>query len=76
MDTATVTKEGDLQTVRLPKGIHLSSTTVYVRQAGDSVVLEPVRSATWPPGFFDAIRIDDSAFERPDQGHLPPVRQI
>jgi hypothetical protein len=27
---------------------------------------------TWPPGFFDAIRIDDPAFQRPDQGELPP----
>lgn len=27
----------------------------------------------WPPGFFEAIRIDDPTFTRPEQGHLPPV---
>lgn len=76
METAIVTREGDRQTVRLPKGIQLPATTVYVRQAGDSVILEPARPTTWPTGFFDAIRIDDPAFERPEQGHLPPAKQI
>jgi virulence-associated protein VagC len=76
METATVTKDGDRQTVRLPKGIHLSANTVYVRQDGDSVVLEPVRASAWPAGFFDSILIDDPAFERPPQGHLPPVKPI
>lgn len=76
MDTAIVTEEGDHQTVRLPKGIHLSTPTVLVRQEGSSVVLEPAKATTWSAGFFDSIRIDDPAFERPQQAPLPPVKEL
>jgi virulence-associated protein VagC len=75
METATVTLEGDRQTVRLPKSVHLPST-VFVRQDGDAVVLEPAKAKSWPAGFFDSIRITDPAFERPEQGQLPPVRNL
>ena len=75
METATVTVEGDRQTVRLPKSVHLPAT-VFVRQDGESVVLEPARPRTWPEGFFDSIRITDPAFERPEQGQLPPVKYL
>jgi hypothetical protein len=27
----------------------------------------------WPPGFFEAIQIDDPAFTRPEQGQMPPA---
>jgi len=74
MDTAIVIKDGDHQTVRLPKGVHLPTPTVLVRQEGTSVVLEPAGATTWPVGFFDSIRIDDPAFERPEQAPLPPVK--
>ena len=33
--------------------------------------IENSRSLSWPPGFFDAIRIDDPAFVRPEQGTVP-----
>lgn len=75
METATVTLEGDRQTVRLPKGVHLPPT-VFVRQDGDAVVLEPAKSRTWPDGFFDSIHVTDPAFERPEQGQLPPVKDL
>jgi antitoxin VapB len=75
METATVTVEGDRQTVRLPKSVHLPST-VFVRQDGDAVVLEPAKPKSWPEGFFDSIRITDPAFERPEQGQLPPVKNL
>ncbi|MEW6158830.1 MAG: hypothetical protein AB1813_15510 [Verrucomicrobiota bacterium] len=75
METATVTVEGDRQTVRLPKSVHLPST-VFVRQDGDAVVLEPARPKVWPEGFFDSIHVTDSAFERPQQGQLPPVKNM
>ena len=75
METATVIVEGDRQTVRLPKSIHLPPT-VFVRQEGDAVVLEPVRPKAWPEGFFDAIHISDPAFERPEQGQLPPMKDL
>jgi virulence-associated protein VagC len=75
METATVTVEGDRQTVRLPKSVHLPST-VFVRQAGDAVVLEPAKPKTWPDGFFESIHVTDPAFERPEQGQLPPVKNL
>ena len=75
METVTVTVEGDRQTVRLPKSVHLPST-VFVRQEGDAVVLEPARPKTWPEGFSASIHVTDPAFERPEQGHLPPVKSL
>ena len=75
METATVIFEGDWQTVRLPKSVHLPAT-VFVRQDGDAVVLEPAKAKTWPRGFFDSIHVTDPAFERPEQGQLPPVKSL
>lgn len=75
METATVTSEGDFQTVRLPKSVHLP-TKVFVGQDGDSVVLEPAKPKTWAKGFFESIHVTDPAFERPEQGQLPPVKQL
>ena len=45
-----------------------------MRQDGDAVVLEPARPKSWPEGFFDTIHITDPAFERSDQGQLPPAK--
>jgi virulence-associated protein VagC len=75
METATVISEGEFQTVRLPKGIHLPKT-VFVRQDGESVVLEPAKPKTWAKDFFESIHITDPSFERPEQGQLPPVKQF
>jgi virulence-associated protein VagC len=75
METATVILEGDCQTVRLPKSVHLPAT-VFVRQDGDTVVLEPATPKTWPEGFFDSIHVTDPAFERPAQRQLPPVKTL
>jgi len=76
METATVIHEGEFQTVRLPKGFHLSATTVSVRHEGEAIVLEPLKANAWPEGFFDSIHINDPAFSRPDQGQLPPVKPL
>ena len=76
METATVTQEGECQTVRLPKGFHISTPTVSVRHEGEAIVLEPLRPKTWPVGFFDSIHITDPAFTRPDQGQLPSVKPL
>jgi virulence-associated protein VagC len=75
METATVILEGDCQTVRLPKSVHLP-TNVFVRQDGESVVLEPAKPKTWANGFFESIHVTDPAFERPEQGQLPQVKQL
>jgi antitoxin VapB len=76
METATVTCEGDRQTVRLPKGFNLPTSTVVVRYEGDAIVLEPLRPKSWPEGFFQSIHITDPAFERPEQGQLPPIESL
>ncbi len=39
-------------------------------------VEEPVRPKAWPEGFFDSIHISDPAFERPEQGQLPPMKDL
>ncbi|MBM3290231.1 MAG: hypothetical protein FJY92_08780 [Candidatus Hydrogenedentes bacterium] len=72
METATVISENGCQTVRLPSSVHLPAEMVRVRQEGDTVVLDPIKSDSWPDGFFESIRIDDPAFVRPEQGQLPP----
>lgn len=74
METATIIQEGECQTIRLPKGFHVSTATVTVRQEGEAIVLEPLKPNAWPKGFFDSIHITDSAFAQPDQGQLPPVK--
>jgi len=76
METATVTHEGECQTIRLPKGFHISTPTVGVRHEGETIVLEPMRPKTWPDGFFGSIHITDPAFSRPAQGQLPPVKPL
>jgi len=76
MATATVITEGETQTVRLPKGYHLPTPTVHVRQEGNGIVLEPTRPNTWPDGFFEEIHITDPDFRRPAQGSLPAIRTL
>ena len=76
METAIVTRDGECQTVRLPKGYHLSTATVTVRHEGEAIVLEPMKPKDWPPDFFDSIHISDPAFARPDQGQSPPVKSL
>jgi hypothetical protein len=49
---------------------------VFVRQDGESVVLEPAKPKTWSKGFFESIHVTDPAFERPEQGQLPPVKNL
>lgn len=59
--------------VRLPEEFHLEGDTVSIRRQGEAIILEPVKPSGWPAGFFDRIRIDDPAFERPIQEEVPPV---
>ncbi len=70
--TAKLFWNGRSQAVRLPKEFRFSGDAVTVRREGEAVILEPLKKAAWPPGFFDQIRITDSAFERPPQGEMPP----
>ena len=76
MVTAEVVDVGGGQVVKLPQGFRLDSGTVSIRREGEAVILEPVKSQTWPEGFFEAIRIEDPRFVRPDQGRVPPVPSL
>jgi virulence-associated protein VagC len=64
---------GGGQAVRLPEEFQFNAESVSIRREGESVILEPVKPAIWPEGFFEAIRIDDPNFVRVDQGRTPPV---
>lgn len=64
MKTTEVISVDGRQAVRLPDEFSFAEETVSVREEGDAVILEPVKSNTWPAGFFEAIRIDDPAPRR------------
>ena len=76
MITTQVFHTDKTQTVKLPDGFHFDGDTVSIRRVGEAVILEPVKPATWPPGFFDSIRIDDPAFGYPEPGPVPPAPSL
>ena len=76
MKTAEVVEIGGEQAVRLPEEFRFDASVVSIRREGEAVILEPVKPAKWPDGFFEAIRIDDPNFVRPDQGRTPPIPSL
>ena len=76
MKTAELFYTGQSQAVKLPDEFRLEGSAVSIRREGQAVILEPIQPRTWPEGFFEAIRIDDPAFVRPDQGRVPPSPSI
>jgi antitoxin VapB len=74
--TAEVVEIGGVQAVRLPEEFRFDGDTVSIRRQGEAVILEAVKPDTWPAGFFEAIRIEDPRFARPDQGAAPAVPRI
>ena len=75
MTTTQVIDVGGEQHIRVPDEFKLKAGEISIRREGDALILEPVTAARgqWPPGFFESIRIDDPAFERPTQGAMPAV---
>jgi virulence-associated protein VagC len=71
MSTAQVIDVQGSRAVKLPDEYRIEADTVSVRWQGAAIVIEAVKPATWPEGFFEAIRIDDPAFVRPEQGVTP-----
>ncbi len=69
----TLFVNGRSQAVRIPKELRFEGREVSIRRLGDGVLLEPVKTSTWPEGHFDKIRIVDPGFSRPIQGELPPL---
>jgi antitoxin VapB len=73
MKTVEVIQIDGSQAIKLPEDFRFNQSTVSIRREGKAVILEPIGLVTWPPSFFEAIRIDDPAFHRPDQGQVPPA---
>ena len=73
MSIVEIVHIGSGQAVKLPDGFHFDSESVSIRREGNAVILEPVKPATWPEGFFDTIQINDPKFVRADQGQTPPA---
>jgi antitoxin VapB len=76
MKVAEIVRANGSQLVKLPQEFHMKGDTVSIRRQGEAIVLEPVKTAAWPPGFFDRIRIDDPEFARPAQGLVPPAPKL
>ena len=76
MMTTQILQNGDSQLVRLPSGFEFAEPEVGIRRDGEAVILEPIKSLTWPNDFFARIRIDDPAFVRPDQGMMPGAPRL
>jgi virulence-associated protein VagC len=74
MIVAEIVRADGCQLVKLPEEFHLEGGTVSIRRQGEAIILEPIKPATWPPGVFDRIRIDEPASARPPQGQVPSVR--
>ena len=67
---------GRSQAVRLPKEFRFEGEEVAIRREGDAVILEPVRKAEWPDGFFESILVTDDSFERPEQPPTPDIEPL
>jgi len=76
MTTVEIVETGNGQAIRLPEEFRFETPTVSIRREGEAVILEPVKATDWPQGFFDAVRIDDPAFTRPEQGSTPPAPRL
>jgi antitoxin VapB len=74
--TTSLFMNGRSQAVRLPKELRLPGKEVSIRRLGDGVLIEPITETAWPDGYFEAIRIDDAGFARPEQGGSPKIRSL
>ena len=66
-------KSGNSYAVRIPREFNPTEGEITIEAIGDRWILCPARAESWPPGFFEAIRIEDPAFARSDQGEHRPI---
>ena len=64
--TAKVFHTGRSQAVRLPKEFRFSSSEVYIRREGNSVVLTPKPELTWEEFFLNTEPCPEFVLERDD----------
>jgi antitoxin VapB len=55
LQRAKLFRNGRSQAVRLPREFRFTGKEVSVRREGDAVILEPIRRAVWPPGYWDRL---------------------
>ena len=60
---------------QLAEEFQLPGRLAKIRRWGDGILLEPIKPSKWPKGYFEKVKIKDSAFERQPQGDLPPAHQ-
>jgi len=61
--TAKLFQNGRSQAVRLPKEFRLPGSEVSIRKEGDLVILEPLKRAVWPRGYWQRLREMGAEFE-------------
>ena len=61
-------KSGNSYAVRIPSEFNPSEGEIAIEAIGDRWILSPTKANSWPPGFFESIRIEDPEFARPEQG--------
>lgn len=57
---------GRSQAVRLPKEFRFPGDAVEIRREGGAVILEPVKEATWPDGYWDWMAASSADLELGD----------
>jgi virulence-associated protein VagC len=65
---AKVFKSGNSMALRLPRELNPKAGEVSIEPAGNAWLIEPVKSTSWPRGFFDQILITSPGFKRAPQG--------
>jgi len=71
MKIAKVFYSGRSQAVRIPKEFRFHDKELHICKEGEAVILEPLKKAGWPKGFWDKIHIRDQRFSRAPQGNVP-----
>jgi len=71
---AKVFKTGNSMALRLPRELNPKAGEVSIERAGNCWLVEPVKPAKWPAGFFERIEIKSAAFKRATQGAHRSVR--
>jgi antitoxin VapB len=71
--TAKLFRNGRSQAVRLPKEFRFEGEEVAIRREGQRIVLEPLKSRSWPHGYWRSWGKVSSDFDVPEP--LPSGRR-
>jgi virulence-associated protein VagC len=61
---------GRSQAVRLPKDFRFPGDAVEIRREGNAVILEPVKEAEWPEGYWEWVARRQTDMDIGDVEHL------